>query len=137
MKLAAARALQKLGLSSVILNEESQDTSFMARAAEHPDAGFAIVLLAPDEMGYAASEAPRPARPRGSQDLILQLGYFLGRLGPERVLALYRPVEGFELPADPTHLLFTPFDTAGRWQFDLLKQLKGCGYKVDADRLLD
>ncbi len=138
MKLAVARALQKLGLSALVLSEEErQDTSFMARIAEHPDVGFAIVLLAPDEMGYAAGAAPRPARPRGSQDLILQLGYFLGRLGPERVLALYRPLEGFELPTDPTHLLFTPFDAVGRWQFDLLKQLKACGYQVDAGRLLD
>lgn len=68
--------------------------------------------------------------------MVFELGYFLGKLGRERVIALYREDENFEMPSDYSGVLFVSYDSAGRWQFDLIKELKACGYDVDANRLL-
>lgn len=67
---------------------------------------------------------------------MFELGYFLGRLGRERVVALYRQAERFQMLSDYSGVLYVSFDRAGRWQFDLLKELKACGYDVDAYKLL-
>ena len=40
------------------------------------------------------------------------------------------------MPSDYSGVLFVPFDTAGRWQFDLVPELKAAGYNVDANNLL-
>jgi len=57
-------------------------------------------------------------------------------LGRDRVVALYREDENFEMPSDYSGVLFVPFDSMGRWQFDLVRELKASGYEVDANKLL-
>jgi hypothetical protein len=140
MKVVVGRSLEKLGLRGIVLSQDARAAGLLSMPAggadgAGPDVGFAIVLLGPDDFGYAAADPAKNAKPRPGQDAVFELGYFLGRLGRERVLALYRPVESCELPSDPSHLLFTPWDASGRWQFDLARQLKACGYAIDAGGL--
>lgn len=73
---------------------------------------------------------------RARQNVVLELGYFLGKLGRDKVVALYREKADFEMPSDYSGVLFVPFDSQGRWQFDLVRELKASGYDVDANRLL-
>ncbi len=40
------------------------------------------------------------------------------------------------MPSDYSGVLYTLYDNSGRWQFDLVRELKGCGYNVDANELL-
>ena len=40
------------------------------------------------------------------------------------------------MPSDYSGVLYTPYDNSERWQFDLIKELKACGYDVDANKLL-
>jgi hypothetical protein len=47
------------------------------------------------------------------------------------------PQANFEMPSDYGGVLYIPFDSAGRWKFDLVKELKACGFIVDANKLLD
>jgi hypothetical protein len=48
----------------------------------------------------------------------------------------YTEEPDFEMPSDYSGVLFVPFDTGGRWQFDLVKELRACGYAVDANALI-
>ena len=73
---------------------------------------------------------------RARQNVIFELGFFIGKLGRNRVLVLYQEEENFEMPSDYSGVLYTPYDSSGRWQFDLIKELKACGYDVDANKLL-
>jgi predicted nucleotide-binding protein len=57
------------------------------------------------------------------------LGYFIGRLGRNKVCALY--VEGVEIPSDYDGVLYTEFDAGGAWRFKLAKELKAAGMSVD------
>jgi len=138
MKQAVSRTIEKLGLNPIILHEQPNkgSNSIIEKFTKYANVSFAIVLLSPDDLAYSKGESPGQAKSRARQNVILELGFFLGRLGRERVLSLYREEKNFEMPSDYSGVLFVPFDLAGRWQFDLIKELKASGYDVDANALV-
>jgi predicted nucleotide-binding protein len=58
--------------------------------------GFAVALLTPDDLGRASADADLRARPR--QNTLVEIGWFWGRLGRDRVLLLVK--EELDLPSD-------------------------------------
>ena len=73
-------------------------------------------------------------QPRARQNVILELGFFLGRLGRERVCPL---VKGdVETPSDYVGVVYTKLDDAGAWKMELVKELKADGFGVDANRVV-
>jgi len=61
--------------------------------------------------------------------VILELGYFIGRLGRARVCALY--VEGVEIPSDIHRVVYVSYDTAGGWRLKLASEIRAAGLPVD------
>jgi hypothetical protein len=138
IKVNVARTLEKLGLVPIILHEKpNQGRTVIEKFTDYSAVGFAVVLLSPDDVGKLRTAPVEDLRPRARQNVIFELGFFLGRLGRERVLALYAPTDNFELPSDYSGVLFVPFDSSGRWQFDLVRELKAADYDVDANALLN
>ena len=88
---AVARFVEKLGLKASILDEQVNrgQTIIEKFEREASNAGFAIVLLTPDDVG-APKDHKDKLQPRARQNVILELGYFLHRLGRERVCVLYK-----------------------------------------------
>lgn len=64
----------------------------------HSQVHFAVVLLSPDDVAYPRDAKPEEVRYRARQNVIFELGYFVGKLGRERVLVLYRKDDSFEMP---------------------------------------
>ena len=89
---------------------------------EAKDVGFAVVLLSPDD---ETAEGQSRAR----QNVILELGFFLGALGPERVAALKKG--DVETPSDFDGVIYTAFDAGGSWKVALSKELQAAGYSID------
>ena len=138
MKEAVARILTKLGLEPIILHEQpSEGKTVIEKFVEYAQVGYAVVLLSPDDFAYERQSSPENATLRARQNVVFELGYFVGRLGRERVLALHREEDRFEMPSDYSGVLFVPFDPADRWQFDLVRELRTAGYDVDANILLE
>jgi predicted nucleotide-binding protein len=98
----------------------------------HSNVGFAIILLTDDDEGKSKTEIDLKKRAR--QNVVLELGYFIGKLGRSKVLPLYS--DGVELPSDIHGLLYIPLDKAENWKFSIVKELKEAGYTVDANKLL-
>ena len=137
MKQAVARILEKLGLEPIIFHEQpSSGKTIIEKFTEYAEVGFAVVLLSSDDECRACHESSGESRFRARQNVILELGYFLGKLGRERVLTLYRQSERFEMPSDYSGVLYVTFDDADAWQMDLVNELKQQGYDIDANRLL-
>lgn len=137
MKQAVARTLEKPGLEPIILHEKpDKGRTVIEKFMDYSNVSFAVVLLSPDDMAYSKDSSPKDARPRARQNVILELGFFLGKLGRGRVIVLYQEKENFEMPSDYSGVLYKPYDSKGQWQFDLIKELKARGYAVDADKLL-
>jgi predicted nucleotide-binding protein len=103
---------------------------------DYSDVGYAIVLLSPDDYGYSKKDPPEKKKLRARQNVMLELGFFIGRLGRHKVLVIYREVEDFEFPSDYSGVLYKPYDDKEIWKFEIVKELKELGYNVSADKLL-
>jgi predicted nucleotide-binding protein len=130
---SVARTIEKLDLNPIILHEKpNEGKTLIEKFESHSNVGFAIVLLTDDDEGKAKTEIDLKKRAR--QNVVLELGYFIGKLSRSKVLPLYS--EGVELPSDIHGLLYTPLDKAETWKFAIVKELKAAGYSVDANKLL-
>lgn len=136
MKQTVARVLDKLDLMPIILHEQSDKSRTIIEKFEDcsEDIPFAIVLLSPDDKGCEANKFPESAKLRTRQNVILELGYFIGKLGRNNVLVLFKKDNDFELPSDILGILFTPFDNG--WELKMVQELHSSGYNVDANRLI-
>jgi len=115
MKVAVARVLERLGLTPVVLHEQpDQGRTIVEKFTNYSDVGFAVVLLSPDDMAYPSNALPSDARPRARQNVSFELGYFVGKLGRENVLALVRKKDDdLEFPSDYSGVLYTCVFTNG------------------------
>jgi predicted nucleotide-binding protein len=127
-KQAVARFLEGLDFQVVILREQAnQGLTIIEKFEENADVGMAVVLLTPDDLGRAKSEAD--LRPRARQNVVLELGYFIGRLGRSRVCALKQG--DVEVPSDISGVVYVPYDANGAWQVALGQELERAGYDID------
>ena len=121
--------LRSLGLEVVILHEQAnQGRTIIEKFEEHSDVGFAVVLSTPDDVGASVLH-PEKTRRRARQNVILELGYFLSKLGRNKVCCLY--VEGVEQPSDYDGVLYVSYDQGGAWRSKLAKELSAAGIDVD------
>lgn len=132
-KSEVARLLEKVGLTPIILHEQANAGQTIIEKFEKHAAlvGFAVVLLTPDDMGAPTSK-PQPLSPRARQNVILELGYFIGKLSRNRVCALY---SGVEIPSDLLGVVYVERDRAGAWRWALGNELKAAGYDVDLNKI--
>lgn len=130
-----ARFLEKLDQDIVILREQpSGGRTIIEKFEDYANVGFAVILLTSDDRGGVASAPYEEQKLRARQNVILELGYFLGRLGRKRVCALYR--SGVEIPSDYTGVLYIRLDEQGAWRLELAKELKAAGLPVDMNKAL-
>lgn len=132
-KIDVARTVEKLGLNPIILHEKANEGRTIIEKFEvHSNVGFAIVLMTCDDLGR--SKTSDEDEPRARQNVILEMGYFIGKLGRNRVFPLYE--NGVDLPSDLYGLLYIPLDEKGSWKYSLVKELRILGYQVDANIIL-
>jgi predicted nucleotide-binding protein len=133
-KLAVARFLEKLDLNALILHEQPEGgRTIIEKIEDYSDVGFAIILLTPDDIGYAKNN-PDKTETRARQNVIFELGYFIGKLGRGNVCALYK--EGVELPSDFQGVLYVPMDPAEGWHMKLAREMKHAGIEVDVNKII-
>ena len=134
-KTKTARFIETLGLNATILHEQTNSSQTIIEKFEKhaSEAAFAIVLLTPDDVGYA-KDSPNNAKYRARQNVVFELGYFCSALSRERVCVLY--IEGVEIPNDFSGVVYTPMDNAGAWKLSLAREMKAAGLNVDLNRAL-
>jgi hypothetical protein len=124
---AVARLLSDQGLEAVILNEQpNRGRTIIEKFEGHADVGYAVVIMSADDHG---GEAGKPTVPRARQNVILELGFFIGTLGRRRVAALVE--ESVERPSDIDGVLYIPLDPGRAWRFQLGKELRDAGLPID------
>jgi len=137
MKQAVARTVEKIDLKPIILHEQpNKGRTIIEKFEDYSDVNFAIVLLSPDDIAYPKNKQPEDKKFRARQNVIFELGFFVGTLEREHVFILYREEHNFEFPTDYSGICYTPYDNKGRWRFDLIGELNSCGYNVDANKLI-
>jgi predicted nucleotide-binding protein len=129
-----ARFLEKLGVQAIILHEQATQGRTLVEKLEHyADVDFAVVLLTPDDVGAQADMANRLSS-RARQNVVLELGFFVGKLGRSHVCALHKGP--LELPSDYLGVGYVPLDAGGGWRLQLAKELRSAGFAVDMNEAL-
>ncbi|MET4728547.1 hypothetical protein ABIE09_002357 [Lysobacter enzymogenes] len=127
-----ARFLERAGLEAIILHEQAnRGRTIIEKVEAHSDVGFAVVLLTPDDEGCVKGGTPTP---RARQNVLLELGYFVGLLGRDRVCALKRGE--LEIPSDFSGVVYHVMDSTDSWKMALGRELKAVGYTVDLNKVL-
>lgn len=93
-------------------------------------AGFAVVLLTPDDVGGTVESK---LSPRARQNVVFELGMFIGLLGRDRVAALNE--SSVELPTDFSGVAYIPLSGEG-WQIELARELKAANIEVHLSRAI-
>jgi len=128
-----ARFLERLSLEAIVLHEQASAGKTIIEKLEHyADVDFAVVLLTPDDVGATAADAAH-LRPRARQNVVLELGLFIGLLGRKHVCALHKG--NVELPSDFSGVIYVSMDDGGAWKFLLGRELIAAGFNIDLNRV--
>ena len=131
MKESVARFLERIDFEPIILHEQaSSGDTIIEKFERHADVSYAVVLLSPDDIGAVKTKADS-LQPRARQNVILELGYFVGRLGRSHVCPFVRGP--LEVPSDIHGVIYTPFDGED-WKLHLVRELKHLGFDIDANK---
>jgi len=133
-KIEIANSRWSVGCGRGLREQPNHGQTIIEKFIEYSDVGFTVVLLAADDRGGLLDQIYEEQKLRARQNVIFELGFFIGKLGRERVCALYE--EGVEIPSDYQGVAFVPLDTKQAWRFELAKEMKISGLQVDLNMVL-
>jgi predicted nucleotide-binding protein len=134
--------LVEFGLKPVILSEQpSGGKTVMEKLEANSNVGFAFVILTPDDLGGFVEMGSKWSRPqrlrkflktahnRPRQNVILEFGYFVGKLGRDRVACLLKkPVEQ---PSDMQGIVYLSFkESLTEIKGEIAQELRAAGYEI-------
>ena len=130
--------LRRWGLEPLILDQLPTEGQTVIEKLEAAiaDASFGVVLATPDDEGYRANHSDEKAF-RARQNVVLELGMLLAKLGRQNVAILLKTQENMERPSDIQGLIYIPFkdDIAKEAGVNLAKTMAARGYQIDVKRL--
>ena len=130
LKMEVQLLLNRAAVNNIVLHEQADRgrTIIDKLLDETNKAGYAIALLTPDDI--LENEAKR-----ARQNVILEIGYFIGLLGKERIRLLVK--DGVEVPSDLQGILYEKYEASGSWKIKLLKEMQAVGIYVDMKGVID
>jgi predicted nucleotide-binding protein len=131
--------LRRWDLEPIIIDQlASSGQTIIEKLEEYINqVSFGIVLATPDDIGYA-KDNPDSKKHRVRQNVVLELGMLLSKLGRDKVAILLSQTEDMENPSDIQGLLYIPFkDTVddGNLKLSLVKEMSKCGYIIPTAQL--
>jgi predicted nucleotide-binding protein len=137
VKEAVGRLLEKVGNHKVVILHEqpSEGRTLIEKFEDHAGVSdTAVVLLTADDVGGVMPNdgAGPDLSPRARQNVVFELGFFVGRFGRSRVVVLYG--KGVELPSDFKGVVYIPLDDDS-WRYKLLQELRSAGLDLDLNEL--
>lgn len=130
INLEVARTIEKLGLEAIILHEQPNSGKTIIEKFEGytKSIDFAVILLTADDKIEGEDFF------RARQNVIFEMGFFMGALGRNHVMCMLQ--ENVQKPGDIDGVVYTLLDKSGIWKYSLVKELKACGYDVDANKVI-
>ncbi len=131
---ATARFLEAIGLEAIILNDRpSLGRTIIEKFEREANVAFAVVLLTPDDVGTAVREVAEPVS-RARENVWIEIGFFIGRLGRNRVCVLKK--KGVVTPSDVSGLGYVELDDHGAWKALLVRELRAAQVPLDEAKVL-
>jgi predicted nucleotide-binding protein len=133
--------LIEYGLNPIILHEQpSGSRTIVEKLEKYSDVGYAFVILTPDDIGGIKHNFDKflknwdlrlidKVEQRARQNVILEFGYFIGKLRRDRVCCLHQGKVG--LPSDMHGIVYIPFENSvNEIREKIIKELQEAGYEV-------
>ena len=125
--------LRRLGLDPFILQNNDGGGNTIIEALEqqiYQEAAFGIILMTPDDFGYAKTKGTDGTQPRARQNVILEMGMVLASLGRERMAILKKGA--LEHPSDVDGVLRLDFnDHVKEVAVRLATRMKNAGIQIE------
>ena len=123
--------LYGFGLKPIVLHEQpSGSRTIVEKLEKYSDVGYAFVILTPDDVGGPSRDRKIlrfEGKERARQNVILEFGYFIGRLGRDRVCCLHKG--DVELPSDMHGIVYIRFkESVKEVQDRIMNELEDAGY---------
>jgi len=142
--------LTRFGLNPIVLHEKASGSrTIVEKLEKYSDVGYTFVILTPDDVGGDMGsldailsypgfppdyedifEEPNPLmKRRARQNVILEFGYFIGKLNRDRVCCLHKG--DVELPSDMHGIVYVPFKDSVKEARDMIiEELTEAGYEI-------
>lgn len=129
------RFVHEIGLEPIVLHRQAdKGATIIEKFEEHSNVGYVFVLLTPDEIAYTVDQDPlsdpdRKKERRARPNVIFEFGYFVGKLGRERVCCLHKGETA--IPSDLSGLIYKKIEgTIETQAYSIIKELKAAGFDV-------
>lgn len=133
IKYELSQKLLKVGLTPIILHEQvSENKTIVEKIEKYSDVKFAIVILSDDDLGK--SQKQKTMSPRARQNVVFEMGYFMGILGRKNICCIINNVK-LEKPSDIDGIVYLNYNN-GDWFIDLSKELRNAGFILEMNNLL-
>jgi predicted nucleotide-binding protein len=130
--------LRRWGLDPQIMDQLPSEGQTIIEKLESQtgDAQFAVVLATPDDEGYRTGHPGEKAF-RARQNVVLELGMLLQKLGRRRVAVLLKEQDKMERPSDIQGLIYIPFVENLEKEAGVLlaKEMHAQGYDIPIAKL--
>lgn len=132
--------VHKLGLDPFVLQNTGGSGLTIIEALEseigskNGAAKFGIVLLTPDDVGYAKAAGDKEAQPRARQNVVLEMGMLISAVGRKNVAILKK--QHLEVPSDAQGILYIPFnDHVKEAVPKLVDRLRSAGFVLNPEAI--
>jgi len=132
--------VHKLGLDPFVLQNTGGAGLTIIEALEseignrNGAARFGIVLLTPDDIGYAKAAGDKEAQPRARQNVVLEMGMLISAVGRKNVAILKK--QHLEVPSDAQGILYIPFnDHVKEAVPKLVDRLRSSGFVLNPEAI--
>jgi hypothetical protein len=122
------------GIEPIILAEQPDlGQTVIEKFEKHASqVSYAIVLVTGDDEGRLKGD--ELMKPRARQNVILELGWFAGRLGRQKVAMLYE--HDVDLPSDMGGVLYAELDPGEGWKIRLAREMRAAKLPVDMNKVV-
>ena len=123
--------LGKLGLRPIILlDQPGKGRTIIEKFEDHARVKYAVALLTPDDRALP-NETGDEKELRARQNVIFEMGFFVGLLGRRHVAALL--LGGIQIPSDYAGVEYIKLDES-TWKRKLYQELHAAGFVVNAEQ---
>lgn len=128
--------LSHIGLKPIVLHREADaGKTIIEKFESNSDVAYVFILLTPDEIAYTADQAnildtERKKEFRARPNVIFEFGYFIAKLGRNRVCAIHKGE--VIIPSDLSGFIYKQVNsTIEEIGFALIKELKTAGLEIE------
>lgn len=116
--------LGKLKMDYEVLEDRTNSGATVIEKFLHcaEECDFAIVLMTADDEGGIRGATEKTLRAR--QNVILELGYFIGRVGRRKIIIMQEDGVQVEWPSDLNGIVRIAYDRGGGWKRSVLKEFE-------------